>query len=146
MASDQISLMKKLGFDEFKLVGHDRGARTSHRMCLDFPENKKVGIFDIMPNRHIWTVQKKNWAMSKWHWLLMMQPYDLPEKLLSSVPAKYYMEKKLSKRGATLEFCKETFDEYVRCFNYKTIRASCEDYRASPSCDLDHDNEDFEKK
>ena len=24
MASDQISLMKKLGFDEFKLVGHDR--------------------------------------------------------------------------------------------------------------------------
>lgn len=146
MASDQISLMKKLGFDEFKLVGHDRGARTSHRMCLDFPEKiKKVGIFDIMPNRHIWTVQKKNWAMSKWHWLLMMQPYDLPEKLLSSVPAKYYMEKKLSKRGATLEFCKETFDEYVRCFNYKTIRASCEDYRASPSCDLDHDNEDFEK-
>ena len=50
-----------------------------------------------MPNRHIWTIQKKNWAMSKWHWLLMMQPYDLPEKLLSSVPAEYYMKKKLSK-------------------------------------------------
>ena len=145
MGYDQVSLMKKLGFDEFKLVGHNRGARTSHRMCLDFPDKiKKVGIFDIMPNRHIWTVQKKNWSMSKWHWLLMMQPYDLPEKLLSSVPAKYYMEKKLSKRGSTLEFCNETFDEYVKCFNYKTIKASCEDYRASPSCDLDMDNKDFE--
>ncbi len=145
MGYDQISLMKKLGFDEFKLVGHNRGARTSHRMCLDFPDKiKKVGIFDIIPNRHIWTVQKKNWSMSKWHWLLMMQPYDLPEKLLSSVPAKYYMEKKLSKRGSSLEFCNETFDEYVKCFNYKTIKASCEDYRASPSCDLDMDNKDFE--
>ena len=41
----EILLMKKLGFDEFKLVGHDRGARTSHRMCLDFPDKiKKVGI------------------------------------------------------------------------------------------------------
>ena len=49
-------------------------------MCLDFPEKViKVGIFDILPNRHIWTVQKKNWSMTKWHWLLMMQPYDLPE-------------------------------------------------------------------
>ena len=146
MANDQIKLMDKLGFKEFKVVGHDRGARTAHRMCLDFPKKiKKVAIFDIIPNRHIWTIQKKNWAMSKWHWLLMMQPYDLPEKLLSSVPAEYYMKKKLSKRGASLDFCKETFDEYVKCFNYKTIRASCEDYRASPSCDLDLDNEDFEK-
>ena len=83
MASDKIYLMKQLGFENFNLIGHDRGARTSHRMCLDYAEKiKKVGIFDIMPNRHIWTVQKKNWAMSKWHWLLMMQPYDLPEKLL----------------------------------------------------------------
>ncbi len=146
MADDQVRLMEKLGFKEFKVVGHDRGARTAHRMCLDFPERvKKVAILDIMPNRHIWTVQKKNWAMSKWHWLLMMQPYDLPEKLLSSVPSDYYMKKKLSKRGASLDFCKETFDEYVKCFNYKTIRASCEDYRASPSCDLDQDNLDFEK-
>ena len=146
MANDQIELMSKLGFTTFKVVGHDRGARTAHRMCLDFKQEiKKVAIFDIMPNRHIWTIQKKNWAISKWHWLLMMQPFDLPEKLLSSVPASYYIQKKLSKRGAGLEFCKETIDEYVKCFNYKTIRASCEDYRASPSCDLDHDNEDFEK-
>ena len=56
------------------------------------------------------------------------------------------MKKKLSKRGARLDFCKETLDEYVKCFNYKTIRGSCEDYRASPSCDLDMDNIDYEKK
>ena len=60
MADDQVRLMDKLGFKKFKVVGHNRGARTAHRMCLDFPTKiKKVAIFDIMPNRHIWTVQKK---------------------------------------------------------------------------------------
>ena len=147
MANDQISLMKILGYDKFNVVGHDRGARTAHRMTLDNPNKiKKLAVLDIMPNRHIWTIQKKGWSISKWHWLLMMQPYDLPEKMLSSIPASYYMKKKLSKRGASLDFCKETFNEYVKCFNYKTIRGSCEDYRASPSCDLDMDNIDYEKK
>ena len=52
----------------------------------------------------------------------------------------------MSKRGGGLDFCKETFKEYVRCFNLKTIKASCEDYRASPSCDLEMDNEDYDKQ
>ena len=96
-----------------------------------------------MPNRHIWTVQKKGWSISKWHWLLMIN-LDLPEKMLSSIPADYYM-KKLSKRGASLDFCKETFDEYVNVLITKLL-GDHEDYRASPSCDLDMDNIDYEKK
>ena len=35
MANDQINLMKILGYDKFNVVGHDRGARTAHRMALD---------------------------------------------------------------------------------------------------------------
>ncbi|MEZ5715447.1 MAG: hypothetical protein R3D85_09885 [Paracoccaceae bacterium] len=34
MAADQLALMA-LGFDRFHLAGHDRGARTAHRMALD---------------------------------------------------------------------------------------------------------------
>ena len=147
MGNDQIHLMKHLGFEKFNLVGHDRGARTGHRMALDSPEIiKKLAILEIMPNRHIWNIQKKDWSLSKWHWLLMMQPYDLPERMLSSIPAEYFIKKKLSGSGASLDFCKETLNEYIKCFNYKTIRGSCEDYRASPSCDLDMDNIDFKKK
>ena len=147
MAMDQINIMEQFGFKTFQVAGHDRGARTTHRMCLDHKDKiEKAAILDIMPNRHIWTVQKKDWAKSKWHWLLMMQPYDLPERMLSSVPADFYLEKKMSKRCGGLDFCKETFKEYVRCFNLKTIKASCEDYRASPSCDLEMDNEDYDKQ
>jgi haloacetate dehalogenase len=36
------------------------------------------------------------------------------------------------------------FAEYVRCFNWKTIKGSCADYRACPTCDFDMDKADFE--
>ena len=32
--------------------------------------------------------------------------------------------------------------EYVRCFGPETVHASCEDYRAAASLDLDHDRAD----
>ena len=52
----------------------------------------------------------------------------------------------MSKRRDDIDFCKETFQEYVKCFNLKTIKASCEDYRASPTCDLDMDNKDYDSQ
>src|SRR6478672_10314923 len=48
MAGDQVRLMAGLGFDEFAVVGHDRGARVVHRMCLDFPgEVLRAAVLDI---------------------------------------------------------------------------------------------------
>src|ERR1700722_4553356 len=35
MARDQVELMRQLGFTEFGLVGHDRGARAAPRPVLD---------------------------------------------------------------------------------------------------------------
>src|SRR5580704_1747217 len=35
MALDQVEVMGKLGYDKFFVAGHDRGARTAHRMALD---------------------------------------------------------------------------------------------------------------
>jgi haloacetate dehalogenase len=55
------------------------------------------------------------------------------------------MEKKLSKPGIGLGFFDpEAFAEYVRCFNWKTIKGSCADYRACATCDLEMDTADFE--
>jgi len=39
-------------------------------------------------------------------------------------------------------FLPEAFAEYVRCFTWKTIRGSCEDYRACPTCDFEMDEAD----
>src|SRR2546428_13781142 len=38
MAQDQVEVMKALGFDQFFVAGHNRGARTAYRMALDHPE------------------------------------------------------------------------------------------------------------
>jgi haloacetate dehalogenase len=129
MAQDQVEVMGQLGYDKFFAAGHDRGARTVHRMCLDHPQRVLKGaVVDILPSHHIWTHASKDWAMKSWHWLFMAQPYDLPERMMVSVPAAWFMEKKLSKPGIGLSFMDpEAFAEYVRCFNWKTIRGSCED-------------------
>src|SRR5262245_64648092 len=37
MAQDQLEVMQNLGFNEFAVVGHDRGARVAHRMALENP-------------------------------------------------------------------------------------------------------------
>jgi haloacetate dehalogenase len=145
MAQDQVEVMQRLGYREFFVAGHDRGARTVHRMALDHPERvKRAAVIDIVPSHHIWTHANRNWAMSSWHWLFMAQPYDLPERMMSSVPAEWYMQKKLSKPGIGLGFfAPEAFAEYVRCFTWKTIRGSCEDYRACATIDFDMDDGDF---
>jgi haloacetate dehalogenase len=145
MAQDQVEVMENLGYREFLVAGHDRGARTTHRMCLDHPQRvKRAAVIDILPSRHIWHHTSKDWALKSWHWPFMAQPYDFPERMMAAVPAQWYMEKKLSKPGIGLGFFDpQAFAEYVRCFNWKTIRGSCEDYRACVSCDLEMDDADF---
>ncbi len=89
MAQDQVEVMEKLGYREFFVAGHDRGARTTARMCLDHPDRvKRAALVDILPNHHIWTHTSREWALRSWHWALMAQPYDLPERLLAGVPAR----------------------------------------------------------
>jgi hypothetical protein len=41
MAQDQVEVMERLGYREFFVAGHDRGARTTARICLDHPERVK---------------------------------------------------------------------------------------------------------
>src|SRR4051812_35678038 len=48
MAADQAGLMKALGHLRFAVVGHDRGARVAHRLCLDHPEMvERAAVLDI---------------------------------------------------------------------------------------------------
>jgi haloacetate dehalogenase len=148
MALDQVEVMEQLGYTQFQVAGHDRGARTAHRLALDHPGRvRRAALVDILPNHYIWTHASKDWALLSWHWLFMAQPPDLPERMLSAVPACWYVERKLSKPGPGLSFfAPEALAEYVRCFTEKTIRGSCEDYRACATCDLAMDTADRDRK
>ena len=56
MAQDMIEVMESLGHRRFFLAGNDRGARTSHRLCLDHPDRvMKLCLLDMLPNYYVWT-------------------------------------------------------------------------------------------
>lgn len=148
MAADQVEAMEALGFERFAVVGHDRGGRVGHRMALDYPERvSKLAVLDIIPTREIFATVDKDLATAYYHWFFLIQPYDLPEKLIGSDPI-YYLHKKLGGWGTALEaFAPEALAEYERCFrDPATIHASCEDYRAAATIDLAHDEADLARK
>ena len=147
MAQDQVEVMERLGFEGFHVAGHDRGGRVAHRMALDRPERvEKLAVLDIAPTHTMYTTTDMEFARAYYHWFFLIQPYDLPETLIGSAP-EYYLRKKIGQWGGDkTAFTSEAFAEYLRCFTPETIHASCEDYRASASIDLAHDEEDLERK
>jgi len=145
MAEDMLEIMEQLGHRQFYLVGHDRGARLSHRMCLDHPERvMKVSLIDGLPTYHVFTNTTKDWAIGAWHWLFLAQPEPFPETLISAVPAEWYLR---SRGGTGLgALPKPVFDEFVRCYTPKTIKGTCHDYRANASIDFEMDAADKDRK
>jgi len=148
MAQDMVEVMRHLGFESFCVVGHDRGGRVAHRMALDHGDRvTRLALLDIIPTREVFSRTDKALATSYYHWYFLIQPYDLPETLLGANPV-YYLHKKLGGWGTALEtFAPEALSEYQRCFgDPATIHASCEDYRAAASIDLEHDGADFGRR
>ena len=148
MAQDQVELMRELGFSRFAVAGHDRGARVVHRLCLDHPDAiERAAVLDIIPTASVFARADKRLATYYYHWFFLIQPYDLPERLIGNDPD-YYMGRLLqswSRREGV--FAEAAVAEYRRCFrDPATIHATCEDYRAAASIDLDHDAADGERK
>ncbi len=148
MALDQIEVMRALGHERFYVAGHDRGGRTVHRMCLDHPDAvMKAAVIDIVPTLDMWAAMDKEGAIGGWHWPFMAQPAGFPEMMLGAVPADWFMRKKLLKLTDNLDHIPPAiWDEYVRCFNEKTIRGSCGDYRAAAGIDCVLDTADLGRR
>ncbi|MFO1026704.1 MAG: alpha/beta hydrolase [Acetobacteraceae bacterium] len=148
MAQDQVEVMQALGYDRFFIAGHNRGARTTHRMALDHPDKVlKAAIIDIVPTLDMWAAMDKDGAISGWHWPFMAQPQGFPEMFFNAVDPDWFMRKKLLKLTANLNHIPpEIWAEYVRCFNEKTISGSCADYRAAATIDCELDTADLGRK
>ena len=148
MAQDQVEVMQALGYERFFVAGHDRGGRTTHRMCLDHPDKvMKAAIIDIVPTLDMWAAMDKDGAIGGWHWPFMAQPQGFPEMFFNAVDPDWFMRKKLLKLTADLSHIPPViWAEYVRCFNEKTIRGSCGDYRAAATIDCALDTSDLGRR
>ena len=153
MARDQVEVMGSLGFERFAVVGHDRGARVTHRMALDHPDRvERAAVLDICPTLAMYERTDMAFASGYYHWFFLIQPYDLPERLIAADPD-FYLESKTGGFGLDpRKDISETFDpaaleDYKRCFrDPAAIHASCEDYRAAATIDLEHDRADLNRK
>jgi haloacetate dehalogenase len=145
MARDMVAVMRALGHPRFDLVGHDRGGRVSHRLAADHPEAvRRLAVLDIAPTYAMYTKTDLAFAKAYYHWFFLIQPRGLPERMIGADP-EAYLRTKIGGwgSGGTTFFDPRAVGEYVRCFSDPaTIHATCEDYRASASIDLDHDAED----
>ena len=69
MAKDLIQLMENFGFSTFQVASHDRGARVSHRMALEYPEKiKRLAVLDIVPTIEHFEKTNMEFAMGYYHW------------------------------------------------------------------------------
>ncbi|HEY7638672.1 MAG TPA: alpha/beta hydrolase [Steroidobacteraceae bacterium] len=144
MAQDQVEVMRRLGFERFAVVGHDRGGRAACRMALDHSQAvTRLVLLDIVPTRTVYTQVSKNLATWYFHWFFLIQPAPLPEMLLAGQAAPFL--RNFAFRGLIPDAIDEpVFAEYLRCFaDPQTLRAMCEDYRAGASIDLQHDEADL---
>ena len=149
MAQDQVEAMQALGFPRFALAGHDRGGRVAHRLARDHPQRvERLAVLDISPTAIMYGKTDMAFATAYYHWFFLIQPFDLPERLIGADPA-YYLRKKLGGWGSAglALFDPRALAEYERCFrDPATIRATCEDYRAAATIDLEHDAADASRK
>ncbi len=145
MARDQVELMRALGHGRFLLVGHDRGARVAHRLAMDHPDAvARIAVLDIAPTLAMYEKTTDAFARAYWHWFFLVQPAFLPERMIGSDAAFFLRQKMGAGAAGGHPFEAEAWAEYERCFTPGTIHASCEDYRAAATIDLEHDRADRE--
>lgn len=146
MAKDQVAVMRKLGFESFNLCGHDRGARVSHRLAVDYPEAvKRLMLLDISPTLAMYEQTTMEFARAYWWWFFLIQPTPFPESMIAAAP-ETYLRKKIGWGHAGMSaFTPETYAAYLSFVSDPaTMHAMCEDYRAAASIDLEHDRADRE--
>lgn len=148
MAQDMAEVMTALGHEEFMVAGHDRGGRVAHRLALDHADRvTKLAVLDIAPTHEMYVSTDMDFATAYYHWFFLIQPYDMPERLIGADPA-YFLDRMTGRWGRDeAALTPEAMAEYRRCFaDPATIHASCEDYRAAATIDLEHDEADMHRK
>jgi haloacetate dehalogenase len=139
MATDNVRLMKALGFDRFAVVGHDRGTYAALRTALDHPEAvTHLVALDGVPIGEALARADARFAAMWWHWFFFRQP-DKPERAINADPDAWYRNgpAKEAQMGA------EAYADYLRAVHDpSTVHAMIEDYRAGLGIDREHDDAD----
>jgi haloacetate dehalogenase len=150
MAAVMIEVMEKLGHARFHLAGHDRGGRVGYRLALDHPGRlDKLATLDIVPTYAMWHDIDARLAYRIWHWTFLALPAPFPETMIGADPVHFWDTKTAAGTGKKDLSCFDprALAHYHAFFKDPTrIHATCEDYRAGRTTDLQADEADRAKK
>jgi haloacetate dehalogenase len=90
----------------------------------------------MLPQHHLLNNVTRRWGTFSWHWFFMVQPYPLPETMISADP-EFFIRRKLSKtdRGTSL-FDPRALAEYIRCIKDPKLSTACARIIAPPSASI----------
>ena len=82
-----VAIMASLGFERFKVLAHDRGARVTHRMLVDHADSvDRATLLDIAPTLAMYEQTDMEFARAYFHWFFLIQREPVPETMISSNP------------------------------------------------------------
>jgi haloacetate dehalogenase len=148
IARDQLEVMNALGYDQFSVAGHDRGARCAYRMALDHPTVvTRLAVLDIVPTGDAFRRADKAFSLGFWVWSFLAAPEPVPEQLIAQVPDVLVNHMLDAWSEVPDAFPEEVRAEYIAKFSAPdTIHAICEQYRAAATLDYQHDEADRGKR
>ncbi|MEU8162799.1 alpha/beta fold hydrolase [Micromonospora parva] len=144
IARDQIEMMRILGYQQFRLVGHDRGARCAYRLALDEPDAvTRLAVMDVVPIGDVYNRADRAFSLSYWVWSFLAAPAPVPEQFIKAAPS------------VLVDFMLDTWPEvkdafppevraaYVKQFSDPAkAHAICEEFRAAATVDYQQDEAD----
>lgn len=133
-----VELMQALGFDRFRLAGHDRGSYSAFRLAMDHPQRvERLAILDGVPILEALERTNEKFARAWWHWFFFAQP-EKPERAIMADPDAWY--------GAVPEAMgRANYKDFrAAIHDPKVVHGMIEDYRAGLSVDRLHDKADRE--
>jgi haloacetate dehalogenase len=144
LAQDQVDVMRQLGYDQFAVAGHDRGARCAYRMALDHPQVvDKLAVLDIVPTGDVFDRADMAFSLGFWVWSFLAAPYPVPEELIAANASVLVDHMLRSWADDPEAFPDDVRNEYVaKLSRPETIHAVCEQYRAAATLDYEHDRAD----
>jgi haloacetate dehalogenase len=143
MAKDMIAVMDHFKIDKFRLAGHDRGARLSHRIALDYPDRvEQLATLDIIPTLEHFERANMNFGLGYYHWFWLAQKHPYPEWLIGKAPEEWWRQHTNRDPSQPELFHPDALADYFAAVRQpEMVRGMCEDYRAAASIDLVHDRE-----
>jgi haloacetate dehalogenase len=149
MGADILHLMDHLDLGRAHLIGHDRGARVSHRLALDAPERlKTLTLMDIVPTHTLFSNLSREVALGYYHWFFLALPAPFPDNMIGHDPDTYF-NSCLTGLGTGKEpaFNDTALAAYRTAWrDPETIRAMCDDYRAGATLDFEQDAKDLDQR